>query len=86
MDPKDPEQLHLPTLVRELIGDLQTANLPGYVMGKTAIRDAIASRLHCSQLKSEELVDTLTVQGFAHFVDDPDDDGPGYWVLTPSSR
>jgi hypothetical protein len=71
---------------RELIGDLQTTSLLGYVRGKTAIRDAVASRLHCSQLRSEELVDTLSIQGFAHFVGDPADASPGYWVLTSSTR
>jgi hypothetical protein len=83
MDPFDPEQLDLSALVRGLIEDLQTASLLGYIRGKTAMRDAVANRLHCSQLSSEELVDTLIVQGFAHYTGDPADPSPGYWVLAP---
>jgi hypothetical protein len=85
MDPFDPDQLDLPTLVRDLVSDLDMRTTEGYVVGRTKIRDAVARRLRCSQLMSEQLVDTLVAQGHAYFVRDPEATTPGYWVLEPKA-
>ena len=83
MDPFDPDQLDLPNLVRELVADMGLRTAEGYVVGKTKIRDAVTQRLRCSQLNSEQLVDTLVAQGLMYFVRDPEAISPGYWVLEP---
>ncbi|MEZ4273432.1 MAG: hypothetical protein R3C68_18955 [Myxococcota bacterium] len=38
--------------------------LQGYIIGKTAIRDAVMQELQCSALFAEELVDTMESRGF----------------------
>jgi hypothetical protein len=86
MDPFEPDQLDLPTLARDLAKDLKVHTTEGYVVGRTKIRDAVASRLRCSQLRSEQLVDTLIAQGHLYFVRDPEAMSPGYWVLAPEVR
>lgn len=47
-----------------------------YLRGRTAIRDAIAAHLGCSDYEAEELVETLELQGFVRFPHLPDDTHP----------
>lgn len=39
----------------------------GYLDGRTILRDAVQSRLGCSVLEAEELVDTLEASGYLRF-------------------
>jgi hypothetical protein len=55
----------------------------GYLVGRTALRDAVAEQLECSTLEAEEIVDTLVARGFLRYEGDPSaalDDGRG-WSL-----
>jgi hypothetical protein len=80
-DPFDPKRLDLVELVRGLSEDVRAPTTEGYVMGRTRIRDAVAARLNCSQLRSEQLVDTLVAERFLRFVEDPAGSDPGYWIF-----
>jgi hypothetical protein len=57
--------------------------LVGYVVGKTAMRDAVTDMLGCSQLEAEQLVDMLEARRFARFSGDPKrlGDLQGQWTL-----
>lgn len=55
-----------------------------YLRGKTLIRDAIAEHLGCSEFESEELVETLELQGYIRFPHLEDDTHPSdrhAWVI-----
>lgn len=43
----------------------------GYLRGKTAMRDALATDLECSAVDAEALIDTLESRGFLRFDGDP---------------
>jgi hypothetical protein len=43
----------------------------GYLVGRTAIRDAAAKTLGCSDLEAEEIVDTMVLRGFLRYDGDP---------------
>lgn len=43
----------------------------GYLGGKTQLRDAVEASLACSELKAEELVDSLELQHLIEFEGDP---------------
>jgi hypothetical protein len=59
----------------------------GYMLGRTAMRDAVAAHLGCSLLEAEQLVDTLMARGFVRFdgstTEEPDDLHP--WILDGES-
>lgn len=62
-----PEETDLAQLAAELMR-VFAANPPkGYLPGRTLLRDAIASRLNCSQLEAEQLVDTMKSRGFLRY-------------------
>lgn len=79
--PFDPERLLLPTLVGGLIADLGGPIVLGFAFGRTAMRDAIVRRLHCSHPQAEQVVETLITQGLARFVGAPGAASLGYWML-----
>jgi hypothetical protein len=59
----DPESIDLAELVSELrerCGHI----IEDVVVGRTLLRDEVASRLNCSMLEAEQLVDTLIARGF----------------------
>lgn len=60
----DPESIDLAELVRVVRGLCGSA-LPGEIVGKTRMRDALVTHLHCSELEAEQLVDTMIGRGFA---------------------
>ena len=55
----------------------------GYLPGKTKIRDAIMSKLGCSALEAERIVDTMSMRGFLRYGGTPTGalDGPLPWVI-----
>lgn len=57
----------------------------GYLRGKALMRDVLAQERGCSALEAEELVDTLELNGFLHFLGDPTErsvaDAP--WDIEP---
>lgn len=57
----------------------------GYLRGKALMRDLLAQERGLSELEAEELVDTLELNGFLHFLGDPSErsvaDAP--WDIEP---
>jgi hypothetical protein len=49
--------------------------------GKTLLRDQVVSRLNCSQLEAEQIVDTLCARGFVHFRRSAELPAGGEWRL-----
>ena len=80
-----PEDLDLAALTHELRGALGNHEPVGYLRGKSLMRDALVSQRGFSQLEAEELVDTLELRGFLHFLGNPSErsvaDAP--WALEP---
>lgn len=77
------EEIDLAELTRSLRMRLSGAAPAGYLDGRTALRDAVADELECSELEAEEIVDTLVARGFVRYQGDPAaamDDGRG-WSL-----
>ena len=63
MEHFDPESIDL----AELVGELRKRCghiIEDVVVGRTLLRDEVASRLRCSMLEAEQLVDTLIARGF----------------------
>jgi hypothetical protein len=79
------EEVDLAELTAALRDRFARASPTGYVVGRTALRDAVATMLSCSQLEAEDIVDTLIVRGFVRYDGDPmtaaDDERP--WLLRP---
>lgn len=69
-------------LARDLARVFAETPPEGFVVGRTAIRDAVAQKLSCSQLEAEQLVDSLVVRGKLLFVPD---EGPGWWRFQPEA-
>jgi hypothetical protein len=72
--------------LHELASHLQTEFAErwpiGMVVGRTAFRDAVAEKLHCSQLEAEEQVDQLVALRFLVYA--PGGAGePGLWRIVP---
>ena len=77
------ENVDLAELVEALRARFVSAPPSGYLGGRTALRDAVADELGCSDLEAEELVDTLVARGFVRYQGDPrvpDEDGRA-WSL-----
>jgi len=75
------EDVDLSALTSALASTLGPAvDGPG-IVGRTAMRDATAAELDCSQLEAEQVVDTLILQGFARLA--KDEDGREVWRLRP---
>jgi hypothetical protein len=57
----------------------------GYLLGKTAFRDAIVKKLDCSALEAEQVVDTMIARGFLRYQGSPSEaiDGRQPWAIDP---
>jgi hypothetical protein len=66
-----PEDLDLAELARDLQRALGHRGAEGYLRGKSLMRDLLVEEHRFSQLEAEELVDTLELRGFLHFLGDP---------------
>lgn len=66
-----PEEIDLEELAHELRGSLKPGDPVGYLRGKSLMRDVLVHDKHYSELEAEELIDTMEIQGFLHFLGDP---------------
>ncbi|MDH3202562.1 MAG: hypothetical protein OEM15_16855 [Myxococcales bacterium] len=81
-----PEEIDLNQLRRQLQGHFGELPPAGYVRGKTALRAAIVQILQCSELESEQLVDTLEARRMIRYEGekrDAIDDLESFWQLAP---
>jgi|HubBroStandDraft_2_1064218.scaffolds.fasta_scaffold546441_2 hypothetical protein len=65
------EDVDLATLTESLRSRFARARPVGFLEGRTALRDATAEALDCSDLEAEDIVDTLIAQGFVRYEGDP---------------
>lgn len=81
-----PEEIDLNELRRQLqqhFGEMPPA---GYVRGKTELRAALVQILQCSELESEQLVDTLEARRMIRYDGDKReavDNLESFWRLAP---
>ena len=55
----------------------------GYLLGRTAMRDAVVRFLECSQLQAEEIIDTMIARGLLVYQGSPSeqvDDLRSWWI------
>lgn len=69
----DPETVDLAPLTGEIAQAFGGQPPAGYLLGRTAIRDAVVLLLGCSQLQAEEIVDTLVARAFLVYEGAPTD-------------
>jgi hypothetical protein len=65
------EDIDLQTLAEELEQKLRHYPVHGYLRGKSLMRDVLLQEHRFSALEAEELVDTLEMNGYLHFLGDP---------------
>jgi hypothetical protein len=77
------EEVDLAELTAALRARFGGSRPVGYLDGRTALRDAVAEELNCSELEAEEIVDTLVERGFARYQGDPAAalDDQSFWLL-----
>ena len=66
-----PEDLDLKELTESLKRALKPGEPVGYLRGKALMRDVLVHERSVSELEAEEMVDTLEMRGFLHFLGDP---------------
>jgi hypothetical protein len=80
-----PEDIDLHEVAGMLKQRLSEGPAVGYLRGKALMRDVLAQERGLSDLEAEELVDTLELNGFLHFLGDPTErsvaDAP--WDIEP---
>jgi len=76
------ETVDLSELARA-VGQGVDSPLEGAIVGRTQIRDLVATHLACSLLEAEQLVDTMVSRGFARLEREPD--GREFWRLTAAT-
>ena len=65
--PFRPEETDLAQVASDLSGIFAGNPPAGYLLGRTALRDAVAAQLACSQLEAELIVDTMISRGFLRY-------------------
>lgn len=78
------EEIDLAALARFVRERVPTALRSGAIMGRTAIRDAIAAHLGSSELVAENLVDTMIARGFFTLIGSERDSDPETWLVRSS--
>lgn len=82
-----PDEIDLQALAEQLRSKLRPGEIVGYLRGKSLMRDVLVDEYGYSQLAAEELIDTMELQGFLHFLGDPSKrsvaDAP--WDIEPHS-
>lgn len=63
----------------QMLARLPESFREGFVLGKTACRDAVLEALDCSEVEAEDLVDTLVLRGLLRF--DVSQLGPAMWTV-----
>lgn len=76
----DINHLNEASLLQHLRTQFRHAPPEGPIVGRTALRDAVAAHLACSQLEAERLVDTLILRGCIAMVRAPG--GRAVWEIT----
>jgi len=66
-----PEDIDLQELTHSLRQALKPGDPVGYLRGKSLMRDVLVHERGYSDLEAEELIDTLELQGYLHFLGDP---------------
>jgi hypothetical protein len=61
------EETDLGRVAKELANVFEGGPPKGYLPGRTALRDAVVSKLACSQLEAEQIVDTMISRGFLRY-------------------
>ena len=64
IEPDDVDLEDLAERLEQLFGEAPPL---GYLLGRTAIRDAVSAYLGCSDLQAEEIVDTMVGRGFLKY-------------------
>lgn len=80
-----PEDLDLQELTERLRAKLGPGEPIGYLRGKSLMRDMLVHEFSFSELESEELIDTLELRGFLHFLGDPAErsHAESHWEIEP---
>lgn len=65
------EDLDLSQLAQDLKTALHPGEPVGYLRGKSLMRNILVELKGYSQLEAEELIDTMELRGFLHFLGDP---------------
>lgn len=78
----DIESIDLRVLLQHLAGVFSGAPPEGAIRGRTALRDAVATRLGCSQLEAERLVDSLVLRGNLRLTSSPET-GQRWTIIVP---
>lgn len=67
----DIESIDLGALTADLRRAFGGSAPEGYILGRTALRDAVAAQVGCSDVMAEDIVETLISRGFLRFDGDP---------------
>lgn len=67
----DIESIDLATLAEDIAEVFGGVTPEGYLRGRTAVRDAVAAQLGCSDMTAENIVETMISSGFLRFDGDP---------------
>ena len=78
----NPEEVDLADLAQSLQAELAGKGIPGYLEGRTALRDFVMNALGSSELRAEEIIDTMVSRGYLRFSGDPQGSSPaGFWSV-----
>lgn len=82
-----PEDIDLRQLTEELKSSLPMDPV-GYLRGKALMRDVLVERKSFSELEAEDLIDTLEMQGYLHFLGDPSERSvaDSHWKFDAESK
>lgn len=78
------EDVDLAELARFVREHVPTTLRSDALAGRTAIRDAVASHLGCSDLVAEEIVDTMIARGFLALLGSERESDPQTWIVRES--
>jgi hypothetical protein len=80
-----PADLDLKQLTEELREKLKPGEPVGYLRGKSLMRDVLVHERGFSELEAEEVIDTLEIQGYLHFLGDPAErsHAESHWDIEP---
>ena len=79
------DDIDLEALTNELHGTLRHAEPVGYLRGKALMRDVLVHSKGYSELEAEELIDTMELRGYLHFLGDPSErsEAESHWDFNP---
>jgi hypothetical protein len=82
------EDIDLGELAESLRERLARDPPQGYLRGKALMRDVLAQERGYSELQAEELVDTMELNGFLHFLGNPSERSvaDSTWDIEPHSE